>query len=929
MDDAQRAHAVPDTRPAGPEWRVGQFVNGKWHLDALIGVGGMAAVYSATHRNGRRAALKILYPELGRDVAIRERFLREGYLGNKIPHEGRVEVFDNDITDDGCDYLVMELLEGETLDARWKGAEGQLPVDDALAIIAQLLDFLAVCHAQGIVHRDLKPANIFVTHDARVKALDFGVAQHRDALDSAVHTRAGTALGTPNYMSPEQARGLGDKLDGRSDIFSIGAILYALLSGTRLHKGRSSDESLVMAATQPAQSIARVAPDLPVEVIALVDKALAWDRRNRFADAQEMRREVLRILGREDELEESPPSEQIEVGAAPTTAASSSESAQRIAPRHVEDDDPEIVRVRTIFKALERLLPAVRQYGWSHPEPERKLRTFFEGVVEDLRQRSGDRENGPMLCVEVRPYAITYRDCAVWEPLAPLDAIPYSLFESGMRELRIRAGVTEPELRCLVAVILTDPARDLAPEDDLATMLWDASLTHVEAVLEAGFAEGTFAQREAFHAQADELERLALEAARVADLEARAMHVATDKDALGEKGADFVILDSTTRAALATQLALPTDRWTERYVDAIVDAYLETRRDGDVELVLDPLRDSCADLVVAHRASVALDLHRSAADVIAMRCPPEDVAEIAGGLTRAVLGGPVFELVVHAIRTGAQGSPDREALLSIITTALPLLGDLEVPHALDLLAYCVEDAPHALESPELQIADAIEQYLVRVAEGHERILGARLTHERLDLGRRILAVLVRLGTPAANDLLDAIVAGPDVVLRIETLAARSSGGAAFAAELAPLVEHGEEDVRLAALRAIGRHRLREVGPVLVRKIQNDTFHALRELERREMLAALFALNPSRAEGIAIELLASSGMLRGESREQSRVVAARQLGAYARSQTALDAIKQARSSFFGVSEALKTALEDAAQAVGARLAPPTSTEGALR
>src|SRR5262249_31379988 len=109
-------------------------------------------------------------------------------------------------------------------------------------------------------------------------------------------TRAGTALGTPSFMAPEQAMGLTDGVDGRADIFSVGATLYALLSGTRLHQGRSDNEAFILAATTPAPSLARIAPDQPVEVTALVDKALAWDKRSRFANSGEMREEVLRLV---------------------------------------------------------------------------------------------------------------------------------------------------------------------------------------------------------------------------------------------------------------------------------------------------------------------------------------------------------------------------------------------------------------------------------------------------------------------------------------------------------------------------------------------------------------------------------------------------------------------------------------------------------
>ncbi len=910
MDEAQRS-ALPAQAAAGSSnadnKRIGSVINGKWRVDALIGQGGMAEVYAATHRNGRRAALKMLFPELSRDPIIRERFLREGYLGNKVPHEGRVEVFDNDITEDGADFLVMELLHGDALDKIVKANGGKIPVSDALEIVEQLLDFLSACHAQGIVHRDLKPANIFLTNEGKVKVLDFGVAQHREA-QNAIHTRAGTAIGTPSYMSPEQARGLGDKLDGRADIFSVGAILFYVLSGTRLHKGRSNDEALILAATQPAPSLARVAPELHVEVIALVDKALAWDRRNRFADAQEMRTEVLRLLGRSEHV---PAAEDHVEAPAESTPDSSPRDSRRV---RVADDDPHVLRLRSLLKTLERLLPAVRQYGWSHPETERRLRALFEGVIEVHRANA-------TIAFAIHPYAFGYEQATVWEPVAPLDAVPYALFEAGMRGLKIAPGVTEPELRGLIEVMLTDPQRDLAPEDDLATMLWDAGLPHIECTLETGFAEGTFAQREAFHAQSDELERLAMEAARVAELEARAMVVQTDKEALAAEKASpsrgFGIVDTTTRAALRTQLAIPPERWTERYVDALVDAYLDARRAGDVPLVLDPVRDSCADLVVAHRASVVLDLHGAALEVLAMRVRGDDATEVASELTTGILGQNVFELVVHGLRTTQRNAPDFGAMVEVLLTALARVGTAELGHALDALMHFGDGD----DADDIRIADALENYLVRVGPGHERTIAARLTKDRPGPARRILNVLVRLGTGTARELLDAISSGPDVVLRIEAMAARASGGPAFAGELSALLEHARDDVRVAALRAISRHRLREVGPVLVRRIQDQGFHQLNEVERREMLNTLNALHPARAEALAMELVEQRGMLRGENLEQSRVLAARLLGTHSRNDAALEVLRAARKAWFGGSDALKTALDDAARAIESRLSSP--------
>jgi serine/threonine protein kinase len=267
--------------------RVGSIVGGCWHVDALLGLGGSAAVYAATHANGRRAAFKILRPDLASDRDLRERFLREAELARRIRHHGRVAIEGASRTDDGALMLVMELLEGETLEARWKRL-GTLAPLEAFTIAEELLDFLEACHALEIVHRDLKPSNVFLTNEGVVKVLDLGIARESNRACTAPRI----TLGTPSFMAPEQARAQHDRLDGRADLFAVGAILYAVLTGRRLRRGRSDDELLDRASREAAPPIALVAPHLPLAAAQLVDRALAWDPAARYPNAAAMRDEV-------------------------------------------------------------------------------------------------------------------------------------------------------------------------------------------------------------------------------------------------------------------------------------------------------------------------------------------------------------------------------------------------------------------------------------------------------------------------------------------------------------------------------------------------------------------------------------------------------------------------------------------------------------
>jgi serine/threonine protein kinase len=271
---------------------VGTVLRDKWHLDALIGIGGMAAVYAATHRNGKRVAIKLLHPEMSLDPTTKGRFLREGYVANKVGHPGVVSVLDDDTAEDGSAYLVMDLLEGETLKARWRKSYMRLPVSEVLRITNALLDVLGAAHEKGIVHRDVKPDNVFLTNDGGVKVLDFGIARLRESSAAADATRSSAMLGTPAFMSPEQARSRWDWVDARTDLWAVGATMFTMLSGEFVHEAGTATEILVAAATQRSRPMRSVVPQVPESVAAVIDRALAFDPAERWQDARSMQAAV-------------------------------------------------------------------------------------------------------------------------------------------------------------------------------------------------------------------------------------------------------------------------------------------------------------------------------------------------------------------------------------------------------------------------------------------------------------------------------------------------------------------------------------------------------------------------------------------------------------------------------------------------------------
>jgi serine/threonine protein kinase len=272
--------------------RLGQVLRDRWLLEQTLGVGGMAAVYAARHRNGARAAIKLLHGPLREDAVMKERFLREAYLANTVGHPGIVRVLDDDEDPQFGPFLIMELLEGDSIDELFR-KKINLPVDKVLDVADQTLDVLAAAHDKGIVHRDLKPANLFLCRDGTVKVLDFGIA--RLLHDNVARlTATGMMMGTPAYMAPEQARTSGKLVDGRSDLYAVGATMFRILAGRHAHTGKLA-QLIVQVATERAPKLGTVAPHVPPAVCAIVDRACEFEPERRYPTARDMQTDVRHV----------------------------------------------------------------------------------------------------------------------------------------------------------------------------------------------------------------------------------------------------------------------------------------------------------------------------------------------------------------------------------------------------------------------------------------------------------------------------------------------------------------------------------------------------------------------------------------------------------------------------------------------------------
>jgi serine/threonine-protein kinase len=284
-----------DGRPLVPmqDPRVGSTLGGRYVIDEVLAEGGMATVYAARHKLvDRPCAIKIMSPGMSRDPVVRERFRREAKATQKLAHPNIIEIFDQGDTDDGTSYLVMELLEGETLSRTL--ANGPIPLARALPIMVQVARALARAHDFDVIHRDLKPDNIFLSHRADgsdlVKLLDFGIAR---SLQDARLTGQGEVFGTPQYMAPERITTI--DAGAPSDLYSIGVIFFEMLAGKLPFEAPDVPTYFLKHLKEPPPKIRSLAPDTPESLERLILGLMAKDPVARPVDAHRLRLDLVSI----------------------------------------------------------------------------------------------------------------------------------------------------------------------------------------------------------------------------------------------------------------------------------------------------------------------------------------------------------------------------------------------------------------------------------------------------------------------------------------------------------------------------------------------------------------------------------------------------------------------------------------------------------
>jgi len=301
-----------------------------------LGEGGMGVVYKAEDTKLRRpVALKFLPPELTRDAEAKERFINEAQAASALDHPNICNIHEIDETSEGQLFICMACYEGETLKERI--ARGPLGVDEAVRIAAQIGEGLARAHAAGIVHRDMKPANIVITSEGVAKILDFGLAKLSGRTQ---HTKAGTTLGTVSYMSPEQARGA--TVDHRTDIWSLGVILYEMLAGAPPFRGEYDQAVIYSILNGEPRSVTSIRPEVPGSIGGIIEKCLEKDPENRYGSVEELTRDI----------------RQIEAASRPTSPRSAMQKSKE--------------------------LPSIAVLPFRDMSPARDQEYFCEGIAEEL-----------------------------------------------------------------------------------------------------------------------------------------------------------------------------------------------------------------------------------------------------------------------------------------------------------------------------------------------------------------------------------------------------------------------------------------------------------------------------------------------------------------------------------------------------------------
>jgi len=400
------ADPMPEEGQASDDPMIGQIIDGRYRIDSILGEGGMGAVYVAQHlRLDKPVALKVIRAEVAGREDVVARFTREAMVTAKLDHPNIASAMDCGELPDGGAFLVIQLVRGQSLDEVMSA--GAMPWSEACRIGEQIADALVAAHAQGIIHRDLKPDNVLLESrddgSYLAKVLDFGIARLNDPASSSGPedvglTRAGTVIGTPGYMSPEQATG--GQVDERADLYALGVILWECVAGERLWKARTLTELFGQQLTQQPPPPLRVG--LPEDLTTVIAELLATSTKDRPADASVIRDRLrMLIASAPDQTGTSVPLGMVAAGIASSTQSSNPASTWMTAVRSGTGVVAEAVResssgqARPVFLGLLVLLVVIvgGWFLWSGEEPASTSKPGSVASSSSKSSSSGEKAN--------------------------------------------------------------------------------------------------------------------------------------------------------------------------------------------------------------------------------------------------------------------------------------------------------------------------------------------------------------------------------------------------------------------------------------------------------------------------------------------------------------------------------------------------------
>ena len=340
------------------EW-IGKSIAGRYEIEELMGQGGMSAVYKANDPNLKRVvAVKLIHDHLSSDPGFVGRFEEEAAAIAQLRHPNIVQVFDFDV-EEGTYYMVMEFIPGETLQEQLKRlneVDRSMEIEDVVEYLIHICEASDYAHDRGLIHRDIKPANIMLSVQKQAILMDFGIAK---IIGGQQHTATGAVVGTAQYMSPEQIKG--EQLDRRSDIYSLGVTLFEMVSGHPPYEADSAMTLMMMHINDPVPDVKQLNPDVPPQLIAVINKSLAKNKEERYQTAGEMATALRGVLG---EPAEVPPAAAAAVVSDATVIEEALPEVEEPEPEPAQSPDATVVEAAVVAGAAQAAQQAVQ------PEPE-------------------------------------------------------------------------------------------------------------------------------------------------------------------------------------------------------------------------------------------------------------------------------------------------------------------------------------------------------------------------------------------------------------------------------------------------------------------------------------------------------------------------------------------------------------------------------